>query len=144
MPILAALFAVAITQLTFGELFAKSTRPLPSERVQQLAGKRVRVNGFMASMEQPPRGAFWLCRKPLEIDEGGAGTGDLPLESILVVLTPSGSQPVAPVRGPLSVEGKLEVGRMEKPDGTVSLFRIVLDVAHSRKPKHSKPHKETQ
>jgi hypothetical protein len=139
---LGLLLAAAVTQLSFGELFEPQVDLHPSQRVLQLAGKRVRVDGFMAHMERGPSGAFWLCRKPLELDEGGAGTGDLPVESILVVLTPPGEQEVQPLRGPLRVEGRLEVGRKEAPDGTISLFRIVLDAAHSRKATKPKPKKE--
>jgi hypothetical protein len=123
-------------------LFEKQGDLRPSDRIQQLAGKRVRVEGFMARMEQPPSGAFWLCRTPLDIDEGGAGTGDLPIESILVVLTPASERQIPPLRGPLRVEGKLEVGRKQAPDGTLSLFRIVLDAAHSRRTTQSKLQKE--
>lgn len=141
---LALFLTAALTQLSFGDLFAKGPELRPSQRVEQLAGKRVRVDGFMAHLEQAPKGAFWLCRTPLEIDEGGAGTGDLPVESILVVLTPPSDRRVPPLRGPLRVEGKLEVGRKEAPDGTLSLFRIVLDAAHSRKTTHSKSSKEKQ
>lgn len=136
------LTAALTTQLSFGDLFAQGAELRPSPRVEQLAGKRVRIDGFMAHMEQAPKGAFWLCRAPLEIDEGGAGTGDLPVESVLVVLTPPSDRQVPPLRGPLRVEGKLEVGRKEAPDGTLSLFRIVLDAPHSRKTAHSKPPKE--
>jgi hypothetical protein len=48
-------------------------------------------------------------------------------------LTPQGEQEALPLRGPLLVEGRLEVGRKQAPDGTLSLFRIVLDAVHSRK-----------
>jgi hypothetical protein len=71
------------------------------------------------------------------LDEGGGGTGDLPVESILVVLTPLQEGPVAPIRGRLRVEGRFETGRKVSPDGTVSLFRIVLDPS-----RQSRTHKE--
>ncbi|GAC1535490.1 MAG: hypothetical protein NVS2B9_00760 [Myxococcales bacterium] len=139
---LALLLAAAVAQLSFGELFEKQGELRPSQHVQGLAGKRVRVDGFMAHLEQPPKGAFWLCRKPLVIDEGGAGTGDLPVESILVILTPPTDQDVPPLHRPLRVEGRLEVGSKQAPDGTLSFFRIVLDAAHSRKATQSKLQKE--
>jgi hypothetical protein len=138
----ALIVAAATAQLSFGGLFQKQGDLRPSDRVQQLAGKRVRVEGFMAHLEQPPKGAFWLCRKQLDIDEGGGGTGDLPIESILVVLTPPGDQQIPPLRGPLRVEGTLEVGRKEAPDGTLSIFRIVLDAAHSRRKTQPRLQKE--
>jgi hypothetical protein len=44
----------------------------------------------------------------------------------------------------LSVEGRLEVGRKQAPDGTLSFFRIVLDAAQSRKATQSRLPKEKQ
>ena len=127
-----ALILAAIAQLSFAQLFEGHGELRPSKAALQLDRRRVRVEGFMARMESPPPGAFWLCRAPLDLDEAGGGTGDLPVESILVVLTPRSSRPVAPMRGPLRVEGRFEVGRKEAEDGTISLFRIVLDAPHSR------------
>jgi len=129
---LAIAIAAAVAQLSFAELFEASGPLRPSQIATQLSGKRVRVDGFMARMEIPPHGAFWLCRMPLALDEAGGGTADLPVESILVVLTPPGSVPVEPIRGPLRVEGTLEVGRKVAADGTLSLFRIVLDPPGSK------------
>lgn len=139
--ILAIALATAVTQLSFADLFEPRGPLRPSQRAEQLSGKRVRVDGFMARMEIPPSGSFWLCRTALELDEAGGGTGDLPVESILVVLTPQGPGPVEPIRGPLRVEGTFEVGRQVAADGTVSLFRIVLDRSRRKLP-HSSPQKE--
>jgi hypothetical protein len=133
----ALLLAAAVAQLSFSDLFEAAGPLRPSRRAEDLSGKRVRIEGFMARMEIPPSGAFWLCKAPLELDEGGGGSGDLPVESILVVLTPPQEGPVAPIRGPLRVEGRFETGRKVSPDGTVSLFRIVLDPS-----RQSRTHKE--
>jgi hypothetical protein len=70
---------------------------------------------------------------PLELDEAGGGSADLPVESILVVLTPPKEGPVAPIRGPLRVEGRFETGRKVSSGGTVSHFRIVLDPSRQRR-----------
>src|SRR5262249_48109725 len=123
---LAIAIAAAVAQLSFADLFEPSGPLRPSLHAARLSGKRVRVDGFMARMEIPPAGAFWLCRMPLALDEAGGGTADLPVESILVVLTPSSASPIEPIRGPLRVEGTFEVGRKVAADGTISLFRIVL------------------
>ena len=128
----AVLLAAAVTPLSFSALFAPGAPLRPSPRVEELSGKRVRIEGFMARMEVPPRGAFWLCKAPLELDEAGGGTADLPVESILVVLTPRRDEPVPALRGRLRVLGRLETGRAVAADGTVSFFRIVLDAHRFR------------
>jgi hypothetical protein len=122
-----ALTAAAPASLSFADLFEPGPTLKPSQRALSLNGKRVRIDGFMAHMEIPPHGAFWLCRMPVAADEAGGGTADLPPESVLVELTPARADPVEPIAGPLRVEGRFEVGRKATADGTLSLFRIVLD-----------------
>ncbi len=141
---LAVVIVATAAQLSFSDLFAPDDGGLrPSARAEALAGKRVRIQGFMARLEIPPKGAFLLCRTPLDLDEGGAGTGDLPVESILVVLTPASAEPVPTLRGPLSVVGTFEVGRKVAADGTISLFRVVLD-PHRGKAARRRMRKEKQ
>jgi len=55
-----------------------------SPRLEALRGERVRVRGYMVQMEEAPRGAFYLAARPIEQDESGAGTGDIPVDSVLV------------------------------------------------------------
>lgn len=128
MVAIALAFAMATpAKLSFGDLFEAGATLKPSARVLSLEGRRVRIEGFMSQMEASPRGAFWLCRTPVFADEAGGGTADLPPESVLVILTPEGAGEIDPIRGPIRVEGRLEVGRKVGRDGTLSLFRIVLD-----------------
>src|SRR5688572_16202990 len=57
----------------------------PSAKATSLTGKRVRMVGYMAQMELPPKGGFYLVPRPLHADEAGGGTADLPPQSVLVV-----------------------------------------------------------
>jgi len=112
--------------LTFSDIFVPDSRPPElSPRLFSAAGTRVRMVGFMAHMEQVPAGAFYLTSRPVSCDEMGAGTGDLPIDSIRVnVVPPPREVPFVP--GPIEVTGVLELGRREEPDGSVSHIRLVL------------------
>jgi len=81
--------------------------------------------GFMAHLEQAPADAFYLTKRPVSCDEMGAGTGDLPVDSVRVNIVPA-PKGVAFVPGPIEVSGVLEVGRREETDGAVSHIRLVL------------------
>jgi hypothetical protein len=113
--------------LEFRELFAQTTALKPSTKVQALAEKRVRMQGFMAQMELPPLGGFYLTPRQVVCDEAGAGTADLPLESVFVVASSARDHEVPFVAGPLVVRGVLEVGNRADAQGRVSAFRIRLD-----------------
>jgi len=99
----------------------------PSAKALALDGKRVRVRGFMAEMEEPIEGAFYLVPRPLKLDESGAGTGDLPLESILVAVPGAEGRALPHVAGALEGTGLLEVGNRADDKGRVSNFRLRLD-----------------
>jgi hypothetical protein len=83
--------------------------------------------GFMAEMEIPPRGGFYLAPRPVRCDEAGGGTADLPLESVLVVSPSAADATVAFLPGPLEATGILEVGNRPDADGRISAIRLVLD-----------------
>jgi hypothetical protein len=99
----------------------------PSAKARAHAGSRVRLVGFMARMEEPQVGAFWLAPRPVECDEGGAGTGDLPPEAVRVVVRSRPADPVEHLEGPIAVTGVLEVGNQPDAGGRVSAFRLLLD-----------------
>jgi hypothetical protein len=99
----------------------------PSAKARALDGKRVRVIGFMAEMEEPIRGAFYLVARPTRLDESGGGTGDLPLDSILVAVPGSEAKLIPHVEGALEGTGVLEVGNRADAQGRVSNFRLRLD-----------------
>ncbi len=109
------------------DLVAPGARLAPSSKARALQGKRVRLEGFMAQMEEPPRGAFYLTSHPVRCDEGGAGTGDLPPDSVRVVVRNATSQEIPFYPGLLEVSGVLVIGNEADDAGRTSFFRLVLD-----------------
>ena len=112
---------------------------VPTERgarvapeVEALRGRRVRVLGFMARMEEAPRGAFYLTRRPVESEEGGAGTADLPPGALRVEVPRLAGQEIAWAPDVIEVVGTLDVGRAEDAEGRVSWLRVVVDEARGR------------
>lgn len=113
--------------LKFDELIVSAPVLGPSERAQSLAGRPVRMAGFMADMELPPKGGFFLVPRPVHCDEAGAGTADLPLESVFVIAPSARGHAVPHIPGPVEVVGLFEVGNRAEPDGgPASAFRIRL------------------
>ena len=75
-------------QLSFADLLAPGPALRPSPGLAALAGRRVQLSGFMADLEEPPRGAFYLTARPCSLRRGrrrhgrsaargGAGRGPL-------------------------------------------------------------------
>ncbi|MBC8101014.1 MAG: hypothetical protein H7Z41_00315 [Cytophagales bacterium] len=116
------------TPLAFREFFVPTPRELKlSDKVQQLNGKRVQITGFMAHMEAQPKGAFFLCARPVTCDEAGGGTGDLPPETIRVIVRGAKNQTIQSISRPVVVTGLLEIGNRPEADGTTSSLRLILD-----------------
>jgi len=114
--------------LTFREFFVPSPRGLqPSPRFLGLEGKRVRLTGYMAQMEAPPAGGFFLCAVPVFATEAGGGTADLPPDAVLVLVPKADKRPLKQVLGPLEVIGTLEIGSRADAEGRVSRIRIRLE-----------------
>jgi hypothetical protein len=114
--------------LTFPELLAPTPRELaPSARLLSLAGKRIRLVGFMAKMEAAPKGAFYLTPRPVSCDEEGGGTADLPPEAVYVVVRSSAGQDIPHSPRALEVTGLLEVGYHVEADDRVTHIRLLLD-----------------
>jgi len=116
------------TPLLFREFFEPAAGELkPSAKLLTLNGKRVRLVGFMAQMENPPRGAFYLCPRPVFCDEAGGGTADLPAEAVRVIVRSAKGKEIALLSRALEVTGILEVGNRTEEDGHVSAIRLILD-----------------
>ncbi|HVO11355.1 MAG TPA: hypothetical protein VMX54_11495 [Vicinamibacteria bacterium] len=114
--------------LSFREFFEPSPRELrPSARLLSLAGKRVKLVGFMAEMESPPTGGFYLCAAPVTATEAGGGTADLPPDAVFVVVKSAAGKPLQHIARPLEVTGVLELGPVTHEDGRVSSLRVLLD-----------------
>jgi hypothetical protein len=64
-----------VAPLKFSDSFEISGSQLrPSSRLVSLRGRRVRIAGYMARMEEPLEGAFYVCPRPVYCDESGGGT----------------------------------------------------------------------
>jgi hypothetical protein len=114
-------------RLEFRDFFEPGAALVPTQKLRALVGKRVRLVGFMAQLELPPRGAFYLVPRPVRCDESGGGTADLPPESVLVISRSSAGQAVPFLAGALDVAGILEVGNQPDSEGRASAFRLRLD-----------------
>jgi len=114
-------------RLTFPDLAPASPQERFSRRLQALNGRRVRLTGYMAQSEQPLEGAFFLCPLPTFLDEGGAGTGDLPPDSVRVTVPALARRPVPFAARLVEVTGRLDLGYREEPDGQVSWVRLTVD-----------------
>lgn len=120
------------TSLSFREFFDPSARNLqPSSKLLALNGKRVKIVGFMAQMESPPKGAFYLCPRPVYSDESGAGTADLPVETVRVVVRSAMDRPAPYIPRAIEAVGVLEVGNHVEDDDSVSGVRLILDPPRS-------------
>jgi hypothetical protein len=113
--------------LALRELLEPGSKLRPSTKARSLDGQRVRIAGFMAQLEEPIKGGFYLVPRPLSLDESGAGTGDLPLESVLVLVPGSTDTVIPHLPGALEGTGILEVGNRSDNEGRVSNFRLRLD-----------------
>jgi hypothetical protein len=94
--------------------------------VTALSGQRVRVQGFMVQMEESPRGEFYLATHPVEQDESGGGTADIPAASVLVRVPELAAEQIPWRPNAVEVVGTLEVGREEDAEGRVSTLRVIL------------------
>lgn len=122
-----ALKAAPVT-IDFSEFYVFGPRaPEPTAKLLGLNGKRVTLVGFMAQMELPPRGGFYLAPYPAVCDESGAGRGGLPPPSVLVLPLAARGKEVAFVDGALEVTGILDVGNKPSDDGEVASLRLILD-----------------
>ncbi len=121
--------------LKFSEFFEISGSQLrPSARLMSLRGRRVRIVGYMARMEEPLKGAFYLCPRPVYGDESGGGTADLPVETVLVIVNSAKDKWLEYFARPLEVVGLLEIiepGREAPPGGRI---RITLEEPATRQP----------
>jgi hypothetical protein len=118
----------AAVSIEFREFFEAGAGELkPSAKLLGLNGRRARLVGFMAQMEQPPGGAFYLCSTPVFADESGGGTADLPVGSVRVIVRSAKGKKITFIARPIEVTGILEVGPRAEEDGTVSSIRLILD-----------------
>jgi hypothetical protein len=120
------------TELKFREFFKMPVGPRgldPSEKLAALAGKRVRLVGYMVQQEKPASEFFVLTPLPLSLgDEDESLSDDLPASTVFVHFVNSTSAKAIPYfSGLLQLTGTLELGPHEESDGHVSTVRLQLD-----------------
>lgn len=119
------------TDLKFHEFFKLpiGSRGLePTEKLKSLAGKRIRMVGYMARQEVPTSGFFVLSPLPVTLgDEDESLADDLPVSVVFVHVKPPGDRPLAFSPGLLRITGTLSLGAFEEADGHVSSVRLQLD-----------------
>ena len=120
--------AETATTIEFRELLDPGPKLKPSAKALSLSGQRVRLVGFMAQMELPPTGAFYLVPRPIKEDESGGGTADLPLDSVLILVPSEPGKVIEYVPGALEGTGIFEVGNRSDEEGRISNFRLRLDM----------------
>lgn len=123
--------------LKFSEMFSMPVGPFglePSAKLLSLAGKPVRITGYVVSTERPVPGRLVLS--PLPVMEGDADerlADDLPLSAVFVHLSGNAATQVVPdIRGLVRLAGILQVGSRDESDGRVSAVRLLIDEAGSQ------------
>ncbi len=113
-------------QLTFAELYARqSVLGLQlSDKARSLAGRPVRILGFLAPPLKPDVDFFVLTRTPVALCPFCNSDADWP--SDIVVVYPKSRLDVAQDGTPVAVVGMLEIGSsVDRKTGFVSLVRVV-------------------
>lgn len=120
-----------VAELKFTELYKLPVGPRGlelTEKVRALAGKRVRVLGFMVRQAKSAPGLVMLSPYELTTNENEYGlSDDLPPAIIFVEVARYEDVSVPFTPGPLLLTGTLEVGRREEADGRFSEIRLRLD-----------------
>ncbi|WP_342362518.1 hypothetical protein [Terrarubrum flagellatum] len=94
-----------------------------SDRVKELAGKPVRMRGFMAPPLKAEANFFVLTKIPMALCPFCSSDADWPSDIVVVYL--GAKQTFVQYNAPIDVEGALEYGAWTDPDtGFVSLLRL--------------------
>lgn len=119
----------SLATIEFSQFYRFGDRaPEPTPELLALAGKRVKLVGFMVALEQPVLGGFYLAAYPASCDESGAGRGGLPPTAVLVLVRAAHGKAIDYVPGALELSGVLDVGNREST-GEVSSIRLRVDDA---------------
>jgi len=134
--------AAPVVDLPFSDFFRLPVGPRGlelSDELRRADGQLVRLVGFMVAREEVTPGRFQIAPRPVRMSEHADGDADdLPPSTVTVLLDPKQSDRVVLYRsGPITLMGRLLVGRAEGTDGRVSWFRLQLDpqamaTSHSR------------
>ena len=120
------------TDLKFREFFKMPVGPRglePSEKLLGLAGKRVRILGYMAKQEQASADSLLLTPLPVTMGDADEGLADdLPPTTVFVHLT-GANRGIPYIPGLIRLSGILSIGAQDEADGRVSTVRLMLDAA---------------
>ena len=116
--------------LGFGELFRQPVGPRglePTPKLLGLAGKRVRLTGYLMRTEGAATGVALLAPRPLLLGDGDEGLADdLPASTVTVLGRVADGLPEN-VR--LRLSGVLDLAPRLEADGRISFIRLLVDKA---------------
>jgi hypothetical protein len=122
----------SVVDLQLTEFFKRPVGPRGlelSESLMQADGCPVRLTGDMVAREDATAGRFLIAPRPLRLSEHADGEADdLPPATVNVLLDPSQAGRIVVHRAkPVTLLGRLHLGRSEDAAGRVSWFRLQLD-----------------
>jgi hypothetical protein len=128
----AARTASAAEDLSFSELYIKGVLGFSfSPKTKALAGRSVRVTGFMAPPLRLEGRFFVLTRAPVSLCPFCNSDADWPMDILVVYL--KAEETFVQENRPLAVTGRLELGSYTDPDtGFVSQARL-MDATYREK-----------
>ena len=119
-----------VQDLAFTEFFRQPVGPRglePTAKLLSLAGKRVRLSGYLAQAENGSPGVALLSPQPLVLGDGDEGLADDLPASVVTVL---GRMPDAlPRSSRVRLTGVLELAPRLEADGRISFIRLLLEKA---------------
>jgi len=98
-----------------------------SDKIRALAGRRVRVRGFIVQQTERAPGLFLLTGWPVKVDtRADCNETDTP-PAMIHVLVPGAEKILPYMPGPRVLSGMLELGPRTEADGRISVARLTLD-----------------
>jgi hypothetical protein len=121
----------SVVELRLTDFFKRPVGPRGlelSESLKQADGGLVRLTGYMVAREDGTPGCFLIAPRPLRLSEHADGEADdLPPATVTVLLDPSqAARLVVHQTKPVTLLGRLHLGRSEDVGGRVSWFRLQL------------------
>lgn len=120
---------LSLPELDFGDFFG----PIGpggmeySEKIRALAGRRIRVRGYMVQQSERVPALFLLAARPVKVDtRADCNETDTP-PALIHVLVPGAAKALPFVPGAHVLSGRLEIGARTENDDRISVARLVLD-----------------
>lgn len=122
-----------MNELSFNDFFKNPIGPRgldPTEKLQSLNNKRVRIVGYMAQEDDPTPGFFMLAARPIKVGEKADGMADdLPAATLFVHMPSQDTNKILTYRpGPWVLTGTLQLGNQDEVAlGRISFARLVME-----------------